>query len=424
MVQNFSVTISLVLQLLFSCLIFSVPLNLFLKLNESSSYVDGLRIDYLINKIYLADIFIGLIFLVWFWQTFKKKQVLKLKLFSKNWPKLIFGMIFIAVQFLSLQPMTAFWFLSKIIQLGLFLAFIKQHRQLLTTTTTLYTVLITLIFQTSLAIYQFLTQQPLLPYHFLGEPNFTPYYRLSRHLFWGGERIIPYGTTAHPNVLAGLGVIFFLILWRASVQFKPQSQKVIKAISLICVLTLILLTQSWSALLVLVAVNLAWAIEKAKIKLNLNIKLAILMFIFVVSPFILSWFNQAFDHQPSLERRTLLNQAGWFLLAQHPLIGVGLNNFTVNLNQTPVVRQLNNFIQPAHHVPLLFLAETGLLGVLTISWWYRRLGERQQQQLITALLIISPILVLDHYFYTLQTGRLLMLFYLSYQLFTQSQSKV
>jgi hypothetical protein len=234
-----------VLQFLFNCLIFSIPLNLFLKLNESSSYVDGLKIDYLINKIYLADIFIGLILIAWLYQIFKKNQAIKFRLPQKNWSGLIFGMIFIAVQFLSLQPMTAFWFLSKIIQLGLFLAFIRQNRQLLTTVTTFYTIFITLIFQTSLAIYQFFIQQPLLPYHFLGEPNFTPYYRLSRHLFWGGERIMPYGTAAHPNVLAGLGVIFFLILWRASIQFKPQSQKVIKAISLICFLTLFLLSLSW-----------------------------------------------------------------------------------------------------------------------------------------------------------------------------------
>jgi len=78
-----------VLQLLFSCLIFSIPLNLFLKLNESSSYVGGLKIDYLISKIYLTDIFIGLILLSWLLLIFKKNRRLNSNYLKKDWLFLI-----------------------------------------------------------------------------------------------------------------------------------------------------------------------------------------------------------------------------------------------------------------------------------------------------------------------------------------------
>jgi len=96
------------------------------------------------------------------------------------------------------------------------------------------------------------------------------------------------------------------------------------------------------------------------------------------------------------------------MIFDHPILGVGMNNFVVNLEKYALTKEVVRFIQPVHHVGLLWLSQTGLLGVI----WLISLGQKMSKQIKISLsltiLVLLPILSLDHYLLTIQTGMILM----------------
>ena len=89
---------NLLYQFLFGLIIFLIPSNLFFKVLESSAYVNGLLIDYLIPKLYLSDLVIFALFSWWVIDHQKtilkkfKKTIKKVVLLSKK-NKLIFFLV-------------------------------------------------------------------------------------------------------------------------------------------------------------------------------------------------------------------------------------------------------------------------------------------------------------------------------------------
>lgn len=400
-------------QILLSLLIFTIPLNLFLKLGESSAYVDGLLIDYLIPKLYLSDIVLWALLLNWLRLRLQKRSF-NLKNFIELLKQQHGGIILIGLlitrQLFSSYAGNGVWFSLQIIESGLLLWFLVKNSHLLKTQITAISILITLASQFFLALYQFIAQQPLLPYQFLGEPRFAPYYQLSRHIFFGQEKILPYAATAHPNLLAGLGVMFCLIICTADWPKLTKTQrKIIQILSLLLCLGLIGLTQSLSALLTLGA-----GLLLNSLSLNLKQLKKYLLIVLIFAPIAISLIRPVFNHYPSLERRAILNQAALKLWIQQPLLGTGLNQFTTQLKNITRYQELGNFIQPTHHVLLLWLAETGLLGISIIVWIWQQIKNQDKKKILQALLILSPILALDHYLYSLQTGRLMLILWLGW----------
>jgi hypothetical protein len=92
------------------------------------------------------------------------------------------------------------------------------------------------------------------------------------------------------------------------------------------------------------------------------------------------------------------------MLDSQPLVGVGLNQFTSRVEQYTQIREVVRFVQPVHHLGLLWLAETGLLGLMFLLWV---LLEIKNKKLILPILILLPIAVLDHYLLTQNQGLLL-----------------
>jgi hypothetical protein len=407
-------------QILLSLFIFTIPLNLFLKLSLGSAYVDGLLIDYLIPKLYLSDIVLWILLLNWLRLGLQKKSF-NLKKITALLKKQRWGIIFISLlvmrQAFGSYAWNGFWFALQITESGLLLWFLFKNSNLLKTLITRMSVLITLAFQFLLALYQFMAQQPLLPYQFFGEPRFAPYYQLSRHIFFGQEKILPYAATAHPNVLAGLGVMFCLIIWSSNwLKLTKVQRRVLKSLSLILCLALVILTQSLSALL-----TLGLGLILSHFSLNLKILKASLLIILILSPITIHFAQPLFIKNPSVQRRAILNQAAITLFVKKPVSGVGLNQFNTQLSTVAHYQDLRNFIQPAHHVPLLWLAETGLLGISIVIWIWRQIKKQDKKKIVQALLIISPILALDHYLYSLQSGRLILILWLGWFLTNLNQ---
>jgi hypothetical protein len=121
----------------------------------------------------------------------------------------------------------------------------------------------------------------------------------------------------------------------------------------------------------------------------------------------------------SLSRRVTLNQAAIAMIDQRPQ-GVGLQAFTTQLERVSQSREIVRFVQPVHHLGLLWLAETGLLGLVALGVGLIYLKRAQPTWLtgvILAAIWLLPVASLDHYLLTIQTGLLLSALVVSYSIF-------
>ena len=132
--------------------------------------------------------------------------------------------------------------------------------------------------------------------------------------------------------------------------------------------------------------------------------------IFFLVPLLLGIWNLklGISSATSLSRRVFLNQAGVKMWLQHPIFGIGLNQFTAELENIQPSTEVVSFVQPAHHVGILFLAENGTLGVLLVFFLLRNAYLRSlpitNYQLLITIFLLLPLLTLDHYLYTLIQG--------------------
>lgn len=339
-----------------------------------------------------------------------------------------FSMMVIALlirQLITSQPLIALYCAFNLVVAALMAGLLYQQRTVLRSKYISQAIVASFLVQFILGIYQFFLQKPLLPYYFLGEPKFEPYYRLSRYIFNGQEKILAYASTAHPNILAAVGTLFFLMIAAKFSLTMSRSQKKLKQnivqlrwLALLLVLTLILIyiTQAKTALISLLLGNLIIWQKQLKIKITTKTQQVCLGLILILIPVLIAIMAQTYHSDPSITRRHFLNLAAVHMFADKLFLGQGLNQFTINLEQFSSSAEIVRFIQPAHHVGLLLLAETGFLGVWLLIISYRLLHKKIQKQLIAPLLIISPLLATDHFFYSLQSGRLLLIFFVVYWL--------
>jgi len=391
---------------LISLVIFLIPSNLFLKLWENNAYVNGLLVDYLIPKLYLSDIFIISLLTIWIVAEKKLYDFKTLRLSTASF--LVF--LFIARQFFTINNIASLYYLAKIFEFSLFFIFLKNHKKLLATSH--YALATSLVFQSLLAIYQFVFQKSLFGFWFFGETNLNNYAGIAKGVFNGVEKILPYGTTAHPNILAGflaVGIMALPLLTRRGIRGR--------GFVLILASIALLLTQSWSAWLVLL-LYLTSAFANARHPLSCVLRrmperprrggwgVRLIVTLFVLSPILIYFFAQRFPQHTSLTRRDYLNQISIKMFFHHPILGVGLNNFTARVEDYGFLKETNRFIQPVHNGLLLILSETGILGIIIFL-----IASRKFSILNSQFLVILPLFFLDHYLLTSQTGLLLLLFF-------------
>ncbi len=389
---------------LLSLLIFLTPSNLFFKLYENTAYINGLKIDYLIPKVYLTDLIIIIFIIIFF-----TRQIINRKI----WLPLLF---ITTLQFISVNKLTSGYFLIRTIMLIVFLKLIltqQKYLKIYQKKYLNYALAITLIFQSLLSYYQFFFQKSFASYFFLGEGKLNSYAGIAKTSINGAEKILPYGTTAHPNVLGGMLSIYLLIYLVNS----KQVGYLIKKIVIILSITALLLTQSISAILTFI-LGYGLIINKNKINLigkltNLTSKQKILLpiavFFFTLASLFI--FNRFYPQNTSITRRNSLNLASLTMIRNNTFFGVGVNNFTARVEEYKDNSEVVRFVQPVHNVFLLILSELGIAG--TIALWYLLKNffsntKVNVNYLYTWLIIILPILLLDHYLITINTGQLLL----------------
>ncbi|NCN82496.1 MAG: O-antigen ligase family protein [Candidatus Pacebacteria bacterium] len=369
---------------LLSLLIFLIPSNLFLVLHEQSAYANGIRIDYLIPKLYLSAL-VALSFVILTAAVYKKRLLL----------------LWLALLGISIWYN---WFFAELLLAGAVAWSMTQlPKQILQNKQLTWGLVSMIVFQSVVSIAQFFLQKSLFGYKFLGESDLLHFAGIATQTIGGREFILPSGTTAHPNVLAGILVIAGVLLW----QRRGDLPRWLALGTLLVGLIALILTISLSAWL---AAVLAIAFFLVKNKFDPIQKKLFLIGIWsfaIIIPLTLAQLVQISAH-PSLVRRVALNEVAVANFVQNPIWGTGLNTFTKELSLTNTNKDLERFIQPAHNIPLLTLSEIGVVGVLAVLglliWLQRK--NYHPDSLLLASCIAVPLLSLDHYLYTLESGRL------------------
>lgn len=407
----------------FAALIFVLPSNLFLTLNDAGAYVQGLRVDYLIPKLYLSDLFILAILITWGIERRSERHRVQTGQRQQHPQHVIVATasIFLLVLFImaqlvvSARPLSTLWFLTKLFEYGIFLRWLLHHRTILQHRLIQHAWVAMLLFQSVLGLLQFALQRSVFPtYLWLGETRLQQYAGISKGSFNGVERILPYGTTAHSNILAGLLAIGGVYCLLSFLREKSPQKKWLSLVTSALCLGVLCLTQSFSGILaVILGVGMVWLIQQRK-RLSLRHVSWLVAFCIIGSPIVLQLLSEHTIHT-SITRRAWLNQAAVEVFLRSPITGIGVNTFTAHVEQGAPLTEVIRFVQPVHHVPLLVLSELGIVGVVLAGvtgwmWWLTgKLRRLSQNAAMIGLVLFPflPLLVLDHYLWTNQVGQLL-----------------
>ncbi len=457
---------------LFCLLIFLIPSNLAYHVKSfqflvfsfqfNNAVVDGILVDYLIPKIYLTDILILSLFLLWIipnfrlvshrvQSLFKNAQIQNsfFHFFTHYFLVFIFFAWTLAQIPFSLYPLAAFWFWLKLIEMGLFVLCLRSLPRPFILHTLYFILPLSVLWQSALAWAQWFKQGNIFPYWFLGESQFsalTP--GIAKASFFGALKVLPLGTTPHPNVLGGFLVISLIILitlkkFAVTAKFKTiplsstnalamHARRAWEQVSLVAGSYYITLIFGISTLLITQSLTSVFILGLFAIYMSLSNQISnYYLKLLIISMVIFASF-WGFTHQSSileytsLSRRAKLNQIALTIIQNRPF-GVGLNNFTAVMNQYGYVEATYRFFQPVHNIYLLLWTETGLIGFVivillvvkyTINPLILRGRKRQNQpsadhrkilwgQFSIPLIAILIIGLADHYPLTLQTGQLL-----------------
>lgn len=404
--------------LLLALILFLAPAHFFFGLSESAAFVNGLRVDYLIPKLFAVDIAIVLFLLI---KATHIKPIEALKRLGRGYKKhlilhslaLLLGLGILA-NTVVLSPVGGGWYAAELVLLLLFMISLFYQRRS-QNSWQLAAFAAAAAFQAGIGIAQFIRQQSVFGYQLLGEPNLSQLIGFSKVVIQGRELVLPYGTTPHPNILGGFLAIYVIGMWSLLLR-RPKAGKLAKfLVAIVSIFSIIglILTFSASAWLIFILggsllllsyfKKIPSIIPKKQTLLTLLIAAAV-----VAAPIIIALAAWQIPGQDSLTRRDYLGRAALAMLTDNPVAGVGLNSFTVRLERYSSQREVVRFIQPAHHVGLLWLAETGIAGLLlfAISAWLIFKSKLWPQILLGAAILL-PAIVLDHYLLSMHQGILL-----------------
>ena len=227
-----------------------------------------------------------------------------------------------------------------------------------------------------------------------------------------------YGTLPHPNILGGFS--FVLLLAPAAFFMRKEEPNNLAPLLLLPGTTLLALTFSRSAWLALIAFGGVLICKSRYLdRKRLMFLLVILALSFMIT--LLPYYQlvqartiNTTSHSEafSLIGRAWLNGEATKMITEHPLTGVGIGSFIIELSRRAGEGYV---IEPVHNVFLLAAAELGMPGLLLViallvSFLYRLFKTQNPRAILagatlTGLCVIS---LFDHYLWTLAPGRLML----------------
>ncbi len=384
-------------RLIVFALVFLLPTQLAYHFWPQSSYIHGLRVDYLSPALYLTDILIVLL-LPYLIKRIKPKKVKKI-LF------LLFPITLVALLNIVFAkvPITAFlkWVIVfKLIALGLYFYLCDLHILKKTVVSALYFSLITVFL---IGLMQFMLQRTVgAPFYLLGERSFTSQTPgISLMDFFGKSMMRAYSTFSHPNSFAGFVVVSFLVILSFYSYHSKVFSKGLFLLFVVAVLSLFL-TFSLNAIggvclvVVLLFVMNNYPIIVKKIKMLLPIVVIGLSLLFGAMSLLLP---KEVPMKKTYKERVVLAGYAIDAFSKRPVLGVGLNNFFY----------FTKSIQPPHNIYLAVLSECGIVGILILFFLLSKLLNRNlNRYLFLAIFFVLVTGLFDHYWFTLQQNQLLL----------------
>ncbi|MFA6272174.1 MAG: O-antigen ligase family protein [Patescibacteria group bacterium] len=240
-----------------------------------------------------------------------------------------------------------------------------------------------------------------------------------------------YGSLPHPNILAGFLVIGFIILLGLYLDKKNYLNQFIPGafVLLTAGLFFSFSRAGWLGLLLAIIFFLIIALYKSKmwrpeIAKVVSIIVAVFLILIMIYP---ETFSTRIVSSSRLEQKSFTDRATYFqqateLLGENWLHGVGVNNYTLAVEDSVDPGLSGKEYQPVHNVYLLVFTELGFFGLIVFlaliilvirnAWLLiNKHAINNWATVYTAIFGVMLVLFLfDHYFWTLSSG--IMLFWL------------
>lgn len=408
------------IKILFQLLIFLIPTQLGLHFWPEWAHIFGIRVDYLSPTIYLTDLFIFTILFLWLVNYLGKEGIRGLLNMLKKYMWYLLAVLIFAFvnSALSQSSPAAIYKWVKIFELSLFAIFIYSFTGDLIKLAK-RSLVYSLIAFSLIGITQFVLQKTIGgPFYFLGERSFsvtTPGIALAE--LFGKEYLRAYSTFSHPNSFAG-----YLIL--ALVFIKSFKKDWLAKVAFFLGLVSLFLTFSQGAIYSLIlVVTIYFLTREERVKKQKAINSVFIatvlitgLLLFVSNPLL----KTGKVYQQEVQKRLLLTDASRKLFLGSPLVGVGANNFVVELPKLKIDRGTAWTLQPVHNIYLLVLTELGVLGASVFIYIlfksFQKLKSKKSFIYTASLLLIILTGLADHYWLTLQQNQLLFSFVLGLSL--------
>ena len=405
--------------ILLALILFLAPANFFLKISAPWVLVHGLPVDYLYPKLFLVDTFI-LLYL--FLRNIHAKPWLSTDvkhLLISIW--LIFCGTHLFLHRDQTAVLSSAWLLAELSVCGIFLHALVHQPQIWKTAVLRWSLACMLIFQAGLGIFQVVAQHHLAGYWLLGEPKLSTFLSDIAKSDANPWKILPYGTTAHPNLLAAWLCFGLIGLWGIPFfEKKPKTRPLMSSIffigSSLLALYCLWLTESVTAWITIGAFIAGFFVLQSR-RLS-NSRWYGFITVFGILTAVILPIAIAFTPVDSISwtRRAQLQLNALRAWREHPFAGIGVNLSASQSEAYGEIPSTYRFRQPVHNAGLLWLTETGIPGVATGIFFIlvvHKLYTIEKRVFSLLLFPIVFILSLDHYGISIHSGQLLMTFLLA-----------
>lgn len=276
-----------------------------------------------------------------------------------------------------------------------------------------WTLVLSAIVQTGLSAVQFLTQQ-VVGNKWLGMAEQLPARLGAIVVEVDGQRWLrPYGSFAHPNILAGFLLIGFFTAIYLYYMYRQGKLKWLAGACAAIILSGLLLSFSRSAILVAIAGFVAVGIINIRGRISETIKLwgpllvVSLVIIFLLRPLMLARveYSERLEQKSITQRIDYINQSK-SVITDHFWLGTGIGNYTYELylqnSSLPVWEY-----QPVHNIYLLIWSELGIVGLIIFLAWCASIiffSIRHKKYIAIIFGAVLAVGFMDHYFWTQYVG--------------------
>lgn len=366
--------------------LWAIPLTVFTTLWQETIFIQGNYNPYLSFNLYVGEFFVFLTSGAFLIEAILNKRKLN---FQKKSFFVATGIFFLSLFSIIFADNKTSALLANIHVLSAIQIFLLIRHEIMPLEKTKKIFLTALIFQSLVAILQTILQKSV-GLTMLGESNIGQNISgVAKISALGHTLIRGYGTLPHANILGGFLGIGLLLL----IQEPPKSKKFLLWEIILCVGFLLTLSKG-----AFIAIFLALFLTKRiPWKIGWPILGLLLSIVFIKwKDFLL---NESF-----LERLEYI-EISFAMLAAKPL-GVGLSQFTANIQEFATLKLQPWQYQPVHNIYLLITNELGIWSGLAIIGGLSHLFIKQKTPFVLVIFILIAGLF-DHYFISLPQGLML-----------------